>query len=645
MSLLEIKMDQSQIQQITDRISQKLESKGVSPDRQSIADKLASYINEFGVVAYEAERKVLSDQMRQYDIPEDDSSAAPSPAPEGGVYSLADIQPGEWVTVEVKVVSLQTPSSPSIAQTGVLADSSGAVRFVVFAKASELPPLELEHWYRIESAVVDSFREVPSLKIHSGSRVTPLADDRSLMPAPPMHLSDLTPGVAASIQVKFVEEWEVRSDRMMQTGLVADVSGKMKFVLWKDEGREKLTLGSVYNIFYASVDTFGGRLSLLLNSGVWMEDEDTDIPVPVVMPAPKEELPVTSISDLSVGYATVRVKFVNEWELRSDRMMQTGLVGDETGRIKFVLWKDEKKERLVPGQVYLIKNAKVDEYNGRLSLGLNGAEYSAVEGDVDIAVQGVAPSSPLPVTSIRDLSVGFASLHVKFVEEWESRSDRMLQTGLLGDETGRIKFVLWKDDTKEKLEPGRVYHITNAKVDEYNGRLSLVLNNSVYEADEPEADIAVGTMMDEYAGTIVQISGGSGLVKRCPVEGCNRVLSRQNFCPIHEIQNDFHYDLRIKGVLDNGHKAYNVLIGREVTEQITGMTMDQAIDLASESPLGLEEVQAQFTEKLCGRYVRCFGNEFEGRVLVKSAEFVRLDPSATAELMNRAGTFPGGEEQ
>ncbi|MDE2444163.1 MAG: hypothetical protein O0X49_07285, partial [Methanocorpusculum sp.] len=359
-------MDQSQIQQITDRISHKLESKGVSPDRQSITDKLASYINEFGVVAYEAERKVLSDQMRQYDIPEDDSSVTPPSVPEGGVYSLSEIQPGEWVTVEVKVVSLQTPTSPSIAQTGVLADSSGAVRFVVFAKASEIPPLELEQWYRIESAVVDSFREVPSLKLHSGSRVTPIADDRSLMPAPPMHLSDLTPGVAASIQVKFVEEWETRSDRMLQTGLVADTSGKMKFILWKDEGREKLTLGSVYNIFYASVDTFGGRLSLALNSGVWMEDEDTDIPVPVVMPVPKEDLPVTNIRDLSTGYASVRVKFVEEWESRSDRMMQSGLVGDETGRIKFVLWKDDTKEKLVPGQIYLIKNAKVDEYNGRL---------------------------------------------------------------------------------------------------------------------------------------------------------------------------------------------------------------------------------------------------------------------------------------
>ena len=643
MNLLEINMDQNQIQQITDRISHKLESKGVSPDRQSITDKLSSYINEFGVVPYEAERKVLSDQMRLFDIPEDDVSSALSSVPEGGVYSLSDIQPGEWVTVEVKVVSLQTPSSPSISQTGVLADSSGAVRFVVFSKASEIPPLELEQWYRIESAVVDSFREVPSLKLHSGSRVTPITDDRSLMPAPPVSLSELTPGVAASVQVKFVEEWEARSDRILQTGLVADGSGKMKFILWKDEGREKLTLGSVYNIFYASVDTFGGRLSLTLNSGVWMEDEDTEIAVPVVAPAPKGDLPVTSVRDLHVGYVTVQVKFVEEWESRSERMLQTGLLGDETGRIKFVLWKDDTREKLVPGKVYLIKNAKVAEYNGRLSLSLNSAEYSVVDGADDMVVQGAAPSSPLPVTNIRDLSVGFASLHVKFVEEWESRSERMLQTGLLGDETGRIKFVLWKDDTKEKLEPGRVYHITNAKVDEYNGRLSVVLNSAVYEADDPAADIAVGTVLDSYAGTIVQISGGSGLVKRCPVEGCNRVLSRQNFCPIHEIQNNYNYDLRIKAVLDDGQKAYNVLMGREVTEALTGMTMDQAIDLASESPLGLEEVQAQFTEKLCGRYVRCFGNDFEGRILVKSAEFIHLDPSVTAELMNRAGSVSGGE--
>ena len=72
------------------------------------------------------------------------------------------------------------------------------------------------------------------------------------------------------------------------------------------------------------------------------------------------------------------------------------------------------------------------------------------------------------------------------------------------------------------------------------------------------------------------------------------------------------------------------------------MTMEQAIEMASNSPLGLEEIQAVLTEKLCGRYVKCLGNEFDGRILVKSAEFIHLDPKITAELMNRAGASAGG---
>ena len=243
----------------------------------------------------------------------------------------------------------------------------------------------------------------------------------------------------------------------------------------------------------------------------------------------------------------------------------------------------------------------------------------------------------MPITTIHDLKVGYASLRVKFVEEWESKSERMMQSGLVGDETGRIKFVLWQDESKERLELGRVYEIINAKVNDFNGRLSISLNPSTYSADEPDVDIAVGTRLDEVSGTIVQISKGSGLVRRCPVEGCNRVLSRQNFCPIHEIQNNFNYDLRIKGVVDDGHRAYNVLMNREVTEALSQMTMDQAIEIASNSPLGLEEIQTDLTEHLCGRYIKCFGNEFDGRIIVKSAEFIHINPNVTTELLNRAG--------
>ncbi len=535
---LEIKMDAQQIQQITDRISQNLVSKGVSPDKQSISEKLNLYINEFGVVPFEAERKVLSDQYKQHKIPEEAKPAAGSST--GDLVHIADIQPNDWVTVEVKVVSLQTPNSPSIAQSGIFADSTGAVRFVVFSKATELPKLELEKWYRIESAVVDSFKGVPNLKLHSGSHVTEIEDDRCLVPSEPTRLSDLKPGVVSCVHVKFIEEWESRSNRMMQSGLIADESGRTKFVLWQDAEKEKLIPGAVYNIFYASVDEYNGRLSLTLNSAVWIQDEDAEI-------------------------------------------------------------------------------------------------------SVSVSSGSSAPKEPLPVSLIRDLKVGYASLRVKFVEEWESKSERMMQSGLVGDETGRIKFVLWQDDAKERLELGRVYEITNAKVDEFNGRLSISLNPATYSADEPDADIAVGTRLDEVSGTIVQVSKGSGLVRRCPVEGCNRVLSRQNFCPIHEIQNSFNYDLRIKGVVDNGQRAYNVLMNREVTEALSGMTMDQAIEMASNSPLGLEEIQAVLTERLCGRYVKCLGNEFDGRILVKSVKFIRLDPKVTAELMNRAGSPAGGD--
>ncbi len=524
-------MDAKQIQQIADRISLNIESKGVSPDRQSISEKLNLYINEFGVVPFEAERKVLSDQYKQYKIPEEVKSAATTT---GDVSNIADIQPNDWVTVEVKVVSLQVPNSPSISQSGILADSTGAVRFVIFSKATELQKLELEKWYRIESAVVDSFKGVLNLKLHSGSRITEIEDDRCLVPSNPIKLSDLKPGVVSCIRVKFVDEWESRSERMMQSGLVADESGRMKFVLWQDAQKEKLVPGAVYNIFYASVDEYNGRLSLTLNSAVWLQDEDADISVPV-----------TTTSS--------------------------------------------------------------------------------------------APSEPLPITTIHDLKVGYASLRVKFVEEWESKSERMMQSGLVGDETGRIKFVLWQDESKERLELGRVYEIINAKVNDFNGRLSISLNPSTYSADEPDVDIAVGTRLDEVSGTIVQISKGSGLVRRCPVEGCNRVLSRQNFCPIHEIQNNFNYDLRIKGVVDDGHRAYNVLMNREVTEALSQMTMDQAIEIASNSPLGLEEIQTDLTEHLCGRYIKCFGNEFDGRIIVKSAEFIHLNPNVTTELLNRAG--------
>ncbi|MDD3857898.1 MAG: nucleotide-binding protein, partial [Methanoculleus sp.] len=174
--------------------------------------------------------------------------------------------------------------------------------------------------------------------------------------------------------------------------------------------------------------------------------------------------------------------------------------------------------------------------------------------------------------------------------------------------------------------------------DEYNGRLSLALNTAMYIPDE--GDIEVGRNETETRGALVHIGPGSGLIKRCPVEGCNRTLSRQNYCPVHEIQPEFRYDLRLKGVLDDGIRAKNVLMQREVVERLAGITLEEAVGIAETNPLGMDEIFYRIRNAVLGRYYTCSGSEFDGRLLVNSCTPIAFEPAELAALLNRAGGEP-----
>ncbi|ABN58277.1 MULTISPECIES: nucleotide-binding protein [Methanoculleus] len=416
------------LSEVTERISRKLEAKGAQPDRQKIESRLSRLVEEFGVNVDEAERTVTADLAREYNVTGVGSSSTE-------LRPIHEIVPGEWVTIEGKIVALTPPVSPSIAQTGIIADSSGAIRFVTWARANA-PAMEYGHWYRLESAVVDEYKGAPNLKIHSGTTIAQMEKDAPLLPS------------------------------------------------------------------------------------------------------------ITPIAELKPGVGSVRAKFVQEWEASHDRMLQTGLLGDETGTIKFVIWKED----------------------------------------------GAGPAAP--------------------------------------EET----------PGKDKLDLDAVYNIYYATVDEYNGRLSLALNTAMYIADE--GDIEVGRTETEIQGALVHVAPGSGLIKRCPVEGCNRTLSRQNYCPVHEIQPEFRYDLRIKAVLDDGIRARNVLMQREVVEALAGITLDEAIQIAETNPLGMDEIFYRIRNMVLGRYYTCSGNEFGGRLLVNSCTPIVFQPEELAALLNRAGGEP-----
>jgi ssDNA-binding replication factor A large subunit len=403
------------------RISRKFSEKGTEVDPTKIESKLRRLVDEFGVPPSEAERSVTNELAKEFNLPTAGTGSSGKGGSAAEQKKIADVTPGEWVTIEGKVVALSTPASPSIAQSGIIADESGGIRFVAWAK-SNAPEMTRGLWYHIESAVVDEFKGIASLKIHSGTTVKESATDGALIPST-VPIVNLHTGVG-SVRAKVIQEWDASHERMLQSGLLGDETGTIKFVMWKEAGRDRLAVGSVYNIFYAMVDEFNGRLSLNLNTATLMQDD----------------------GDISVSGGNVTVR-----------------------------------------------------------------------------------------------------------------------------------------------------------------------------------------------GAIVHIAPGSGIIKRCPVEGCNRALSRQNYCPVHEIQPKFVYDLRIKGWLDDGEKTHNILLQREVVESLTGITLGAAQEIAENNPLGMDEVFLRMRDAVLGRYIICEGREIDNRILVNTCDRLIYQSGEHAALLNRAG--------
>jgi len=213
----------------------------------------------------------------------------------------------------------------------------------------------------------------------------------------------------------------------------------------------------------------------------------------------------------------------------------------------------------------------------------------------------------------------------KVVELWEARSDSVAQVGLLGDESGSTKFVAFETSELPELEEGTVYRLENLVTDEYQGNFSVKLNRTttITEVDE---DIEVGDDAETVEGALVDIQSGSGLIKRCPEEGCTRVLQNGR-CSEHGSV-DGEFDLRIKGVLDDGEAVHEVIFDREQTESLTGTTLAEAKDMAMDA-LDTTVVADEMRTGTLGRYYRVSGPQFGRYVLVD--EFEQLSDPVDAE--------------
>ncbi|MXR19932.1 replication factor A [Halobacterium bonnevillei] len=223
----------------------------------------------------------------------------------------------------------------------------------------------------------------------------------------------------------------------------------------------------------------------------------------------------------------------------------------------------------------------------------------------------------------------WVDLTAKVVELWEPRSDSVGQVGLLGDPTGTIKFTKWAKSDLANLEEGKTYRLGNVVTDEYQGRYSVKLNKttSIEEVDE---EFDVGDNEDEVEGALVDIQSGSGLIKRCPEEDCTRVLQNGRCSEHGEVEGEF--DLRIKGVLDDGRDVHEVIFDEDATEALTGIGLEEAKQMAKDA-LDTTVVADEMRETVLGSYYRVTGPTFGRYVLANDTEKLDDAPDPEAVLI------------
>ena len=327
----------------------------------------------------------------------------------------------------------------------------------------------------------------------------------------------------------------------------------------------------------------------------------------------------TRIADInqSEQWINLRAKIVQLWDSTSPAIDQVGLIGDETGTIKFVKWAKSNLPALVEGKSYSLENMTTDEWEGRFSVKMNRTTRIQ-ELDEDIET----PDREAQLMQIDNINQSgqWINLHAKVVQLWESEHESIDQVGLVGDETGTIKFVKWAKSELPALVEGKSYSFENLTTDEFEERFSVKFNkgSSIEELDE---DIDVGFSATEFTGAMVHIQDGSGLIRRCPI--CNRALMKGT-CMEHGNVDGIH-DLRIKAVLDDGTIVQEALFNREITESISGITLEEAKEMAVDA-LDQSVVLDEMKKRLLGRYYTMSGSILDRYMLVENVQLVEGVP-------------------
>jgi replication factor A1 len=202
------------------------------------------------------------------------------------------------------------------------------------------------------------------------------------------------------------------------------------------------------------------------------------------------------------------------------------------------------------------------------------------------------------------------SVKVQLVDEVDNDvlSDSVKQGGTITDGEDTARLTVWSTGDPPTLETGTVYRLEDVFTSEYQGDWYIQVNRTSEVsaldedllADEEEWASDSDGAAHSFRGALVDIRRGSGLIKRCTADDdCSRVLQNGR-CKEHG-DVDGEFDLRVKATLDAGSVNRDIILGDEMVETLTDISLADAKEMAKDA-IGTETVVAELTEALHGRY-------------------------------------------
>lgn len=375
------------------------------------------------------------------------------------------------------------------------------------------------------------------------------------------------------------------------------------------------------------------------------------------------ELPETLLKDLAKADGPVHVvarivlALRKEIPRKSDGgkvALLSGVLSDGTAGVRFSWW-DPPREGVERGAIVRAVGAETRQFRGKTELVFTWKTKVAPASPAELPR---VDSDELPLRTVGTLGLDDEGFRLEArVVKVAARSvsvgteRRVVHDGLLADGSGTIAFSAWTDFG---LRADEAVRISGAYVREFRRRRSVVLDERAAVAridgsglptaaailSSPPRSIA--DVEDAGGGEAVSVEGfvvgvlpPSGLVHRCRT--CRRIATG-GICRVHG-QVDVLPDLRARLIVDDGTGGSTVSAGREVTERVWGITLDEVLRRVRELP-DPAMLDQQLLEAVLGRRVRVRGaavkDDWGLTIDPESVEPVDVDlESAAAELAAR----------